>query len=76
MAREKFHANLADALVTHSYAHRGTMASELGVDASSIRVIPLGVPVYPQFTRGRKTEAIKQSCSWDVLSEERERWTF
>ena len=27
MAREKVHANLADALVTHSYAHRGTMAS-------------------------------------------------
>ncbi len=57
MAREKIHANLADALVTHSYAHRVTMASELGVDANRIKVIPLGVPVYPQFTRGRKTEA-------------------
>ncbi len=49
--RELLQARLADALVTHSRAHRQTMADELGIDPARIAVVPLGVPVYREFTR-------------------------
>jgi glycogen synthase len=51
VAREKMQARLADALVTHSYAHRRTMAAELGMEESRISVVPLGVPVFSEFRR-------------------------
>jgi glycosyltransferase involved in cell wall biosynthesis len=50
-ARERLLISQADALVTHSYAHRQTMAAELHIDASRIAVVPLGVPVFPDFVR-------------------------
>lgn len=45
--RERSLCLAADALVTHSQAHRRTMALELGIDADRITVIPLGIPVGP-----------------------------
>lgn len=49
--RERWQARRADALVTHSRAHRDVMAAELDIPAERIRVIPLGIPVYPDFQR-------------------------
>jgi glycosyltransferase involved in cell wall biosynthesis len=49
--REKWQALLADALVTHSEAHRLEMAAELNISKDRISVIPHGVPVFPQFHR-------------------------
>jgi len=54
VAREKLQARLADALITHSNAHRQLMAKELGVDANRISVIPLGVDVYREFVRAQQ----------------------
>jgi glycosyltransferase involved in cell wall biosynthesis len=49
--RERWQARSADALVTHSDAHRRTMVEEIGVAADRIRMIPLGIPVFPDFVR-------------------------
>jgi glycogen(starch) synthase len=49
--RERWQARAADTLATHSAAHARLMAEELGVPAESIRVIPLAVPVFPDFAR-------------------------
>ncbi|HET6575600.1 MAG TPA: glycosyltransferase family 4 protein [Fimbriiglobus sp.] len=49
--RERWQARTADALVTHSDAHRRLMAEEVGVPPDRIRLIPLGIPVFPAFVR-------------------------
>lgn len=49
--RERWQARSADALVTHSDAHRRLMAEETGVSPDRIRLIPLGIPVFPDFVR-------------------------
>lgn len=49
--RERCQARAADVLVTHSDAHRRVMAPELGVNPERIRVIPLGVEVFPDWVR-------------------------
>lgn len=49
--RERRLARAADALVTHSEAHRRAMATETGVTAERIRLIPHGVTVVPDFVR-------------------------
>jgi glycosyltransferase involved in cell wall biosynthesis len=49
--REQLLAWSADALVTHSEAHRATMADELRLDMSGIRVVPHGIRVAPSFRR-------------------------
>jgi glycosyltransferase involved in cell wall biosynthesis len=49
--RELWQARRADALVTHSHAHRELMSAELGLSADRITVIPHGVPVFPDFVR-------------------------
>jgi glycosyltransferase involved in cell wall biosynthesis len=41
--RELFHTKLADVMITHSLAHRQTMAEELGIDPGRIRVVPHGM---------------------------------
>ncbi len=54
IAREAWQVRLADAVVTHSEAHRARMAAELGIDRASITVLPHGVPVVPAFRRERR----------------------
>jgi glycosyltransferase involved in cell wall biosynthesis len=49
--REHWLARRADALVTHSHAHREFMADELGIAGDRIDVAPLGIPVFPDFGR-------------------------
>jgi len=49
--RERLQVRAADALVTHSDAHRQRMAAELSIDPERITVIPHGIAVYPTFTR-------------------------
>jgi glycogen(starch) synthase len=49
--RERWQARSADALVTHSDAHRRLMAEEIGIPPDRIRLIPLGIPVFPDFVR-------------------------
>lgn len=49
--RERWQGRQAAALVTHSKAHRELMSHELGVAAEGIRVIPLGIPTFPEFSR-------------------------
>ncbi|MBO0698348.1 MAG: glycosyltransferase family 4 protein [Zavarzinella sp.] len=49
--RERWQARAADALATHSAAHARLMADEIGVPAEAVRVIPLAVPVFPDFVR-------------------------
>ena len=49
--RERLQVRAADALVTHSDAHRRRMAEELSIDPARISVIPHGISVYPTFTR-------------------------
>jgi glycosyltransferase involved in cell wall biosynthesis len=49
--RERWQARAADALVTHSDAHRQLMATELVIPAGRIRLIPLAVEVFPEFVR-------------------------
>ena len=51
--RERWQALMADALVTHSEAHRREMSEELEISKERISVIPHGVPVYPQFQRSQ-----------------------
>ena len=51
--REKWQTKLADALVTHSDAHRMAIARDAGVSADRISIIPLGIPVFPDFERPR-----------------------
>jgi glycogen(starch) synthase len=51
VSRERCQARSAHVLVTHSDAHRRNMAIELGVSPDRIRVIPLGVEVYPDWVR-------------------------
>ncbi len=51
--RERWLSRTADALVTHSDAHRRQMAVELGVDAARIALIPLGIPLGDAFERPR-----------------------
>lgn len=41
--REHLHTKLADVMITHSLAHRRTMAEELGIDPEQIRVVPHGM---------------------------------
>jgi glycogen synthase len=49
--RERWQARRADALVTHSDAHRRVMSAETGIPADRIRLIPLGLEAYPDFVR-------------------------
>lgn len=49
--RETWFSRRADALVTHSNAHRIKIAQELGVDASRIEISPPGIVTYPNFVR-------------------------
>jgi glycosyltransferase involved in cell wall biosynthesis len=49
--RERWQARAADVLVTHSDTHRRLMAAELGVPSEHIRLIPLGISVFPEFIR-------------------------
>ena len=49
--RERWQSHWADAIVTHSLAHRLAMANELGLPPQRIRIIPLGVRVFPDFRR-------------------------
>src|SRR5215203_3684583 len=51
ISREKMQVHRADALVTHSDAHRQRMAAELSIDPGKITVIPHGITVYPRFVR-------------------------
>ena len=53
--RERWLSRSADALVTHSDAHRRQMAEELGIDAARIALIPLGIPLGDAFERPRNT---------------------
>jgi glycogen(starch) synthase len=41
--RELHHTKLADVMITHSLAHRQTMAEELVIDPGRIRVVPHGM---------------------------------
>ncbi len=41
--RELHHTKLADVMITHSLAHRQTMAEELGIDPERIRIVPHGM---------------------------------
>lgn len=49
--RERWQGRQAIALATHSNAHRQMMAEELEISADRIRVIPLGIPTFPDFRR-------------------------
>ncbi len=49
--RERWQSLGANAVVTHSYAHRQTMAKETGLPPERIRIIPLGISVFPDFQR-------------------------
>ena len=49
--RERWLARHADALVTHSAAHRQRMAEELGMPADRIALAPHGIRVFPEFCR-------------------------
>jgi glycosyltransferase involved in cell wall biosynthesis len=49
--RERWLTTRADAIVTHSEAHRQRMAEELAIDSRRIAVVPHGIPVYPHFRR-------------------------
>ncbi len=51
--RERWLSRSADALVTHSDAHRRQMAAELGIDAARIALIPHGIPLGHVFERPR-----------------------
>lgn len=53
VSREAWQVRLADAVVTHSEAHRTRMANELSIDRQSIAVLPHGIPVFPTFHRIR-----------------------
>jgi glycosyltransferase involved in cell wall biosynthesis len=50
-SRERWQASSADALATHSAAHRDLMAEELGIAADRITVNPLGIDVFPEWIR-------------------------
>jgi glycogen synthase len=49
--REAWLARRADALMTHSDAHRRRIVEEAGIDARRITVVPLGIPTFPDFER-------------------------
>jgi glycosyltransferase involved in cell wall biosynthesis len=49
--RERWLARRADALVTHSAAHRTRMAQELEVAVERIALAPHGIQVFPDFCR-------------------------
>ncbi len=49
--REKCFARSADALVTHSDAHRRLMVDELDISPERIKLIPHGVDVFPDWVR-------------------------
>ncbi len=49
--REKWLAQSADSLVTHSQAHRRRMSEELGIDARRIAVVPHGISFDRDFRR-------------------------
>ena len=49
--RERRVARGADVVVTHSEAHRRAMAAETGIPADSIRLVPHGLAVYPEWVR-------------------------
>jgi glycosyltransferase involved in cell wall biosynthesis len=49
--RERWMALNADALVTHSEAHRQRMVEELGVNCDRIDLSPHGIRVFPDFQR-------------------------
>jgi glycogen synthase len=46
--RERWSVRLADALVTHSNAHRRAMAQELGIHEDQIHVVPHGIALAPR----------------------------
>ena len=56
--RERLTAKMADALVTHSAAHQRTMATELGIPAERIRVMPLGISGAEQPSVSREPKTI------------------
>lgn len=49
--RERWLCRAADRLITHSDAHRRKTAVELGIDPGRIDVVPLAVPMFPEFRR-------------------------
>ena len=49
--RERWLARSADALVTHSDAHRRNISRELVLDADQIELVPLGLPTAPWYVR-------------------------
>lgn len=49
--RERWLARSADAVVTHSAAHRQLMADESGIAPDRIHLIPHGVEVFPDWVR-------------------------
>ncbi len=49
--RERWVARKADALVTHSIAHRRLMVDELGVATECIQLIPHGIETFPDWRR-------------------------
>ena len=55
VSRERWQSQAADALVTHSDAHRQLMAEENRVPAERIGVQPLGVEVFPDWVRPPRT---------------------
>ncbi|HEX5105761.1 MAG TPA: glycosyltransferase family 4 protein, partial [Pirellulaceae bacterium] len=54
--RERWQCRRADALVTHSRAHRRTMSEELEIPEERIELIPHGVLVNPHFQRPRRAK--------------------
>ncbi len=56
ITRERLQANSANILVTHSAAHRQLMANELNVASNTIRLIPHGIPVFPDFVRPERPD--------------------
>ena len=73
--RERWQALRADALVTHSEAHRREMANELGIDKDRIALVPHGVPVYPDFQRVEAPRKSSASFPWGGWRSARVRWT-
>jgi glycogen(starch) synthase len=49
--RERLLSHAGTAVVTHSNAHRQTVAAEAGLNPATVRVIPHGVEAFPDFAR-------------------------
>ncbi len=49
--RERAIGHTADAVVTHSAAHRREMCAETGLAEDAVRLVPLGIEMYPGWVR-------------------------